>query len=110
MEGKDRSTSPIRREEIQMISEDEKIRIPLDSAVKCVILVCYVRSHCIEVVHINHAVCLTFALFRDGANASEIEDGEKSKEEEKKKRAVGVFELVRSLIECFSVLRACVPC
>jgi len=35
MEEKDRSTSPI-REEIQMISEDEKIRIPLDSAVKCV--------------------------------------------------------------------------
>jgi len=81
MEEKDRSTSPI-REEIQIISEDDRIRIPMDSAAKFV-----KRTY--------------FGLFsiyasRDGANKNgEDEDGSKSKDEEKKKRIAGAFELVR---------------
>jgi len=68
MEEKDRSTSPI-REEIQIISEDDRIRIPMDSAAKFV-----KRTY--------------FGLFsiyasRDGANKNgEDEDGSKSKDEE----------------------------
>lgn len=84
MEEKDRSMSPI-REEIQMISEDDRIKIPMDSYEKFV-----KRTY--------------FGLFsiytsRDGANKSgENEDGAKSKDEEKKKRIAGTFELVRRLL------------
>ena len=41
---------------------------------------------------------------------NENEDKEKCKDEEKKKRAVGVFELVRNFIECFSILCTWAPC